>query len=267
MEQTQHLIMEEKHWKMAPGERSRAGPAAKLCLLKLLELWDLAGQAAMCSTASWSEEAVFPRPGGWMPHFSLMAQPSLQVVEGMEKNPASLEETLTGAAASQETCRPLPHLSSLLCTILEEAASPGGFWELSHKWRSESSTICSICFLLQDYIFYLEPEKLESGKGKCSYDPKVDTVSALISESRGSLVPVLPALGRGSMQVGWNNCSHQEQGSCSATPACFSWPGTWPSRGGDRGCRPVPASRTLWDGHRQWLLVVWRLPTRSGAGN
>ncbi|XP_009322563.1 PREDICTED: semaphorin-3F [Pygoscelis adeliae] len=33
-----------------------------------------------------------------------------------------------------------------------------------------------------DYIFYLEPDKLESGKGKCSYDPKVDTVSALINE-------------------------------------------------------------------------------------
>ncbi|KFV06602.1 Semaphorin-3F, partial [Pterocles gutturalis] len=31
-------------------------------------------------------------------------------------------------------------------------------------------------------IFYLEPDKLESGKGKCSYDPKVDTVSALINE-------------------------------------------------------------------------------------
>uniref|UniRef100_A0A8D2NLW4 Semaphorin 3F n=1 Tax=Zonotrichia albicollis TaxID=44394 RepID=A0A8D2NLW4_ZONAL len=34
----------------------------------------------------------------------------------------------------------------------------------------------------KDYIFYLEPDKLESGKGKCSYDPKVDTVSALINE-------------------------------------------------------------------------------------
>lgn len=35
---------------------------------------------------------------------------------------------------------------------------------------------------LQDYIFYLEPERLESGKGKCPYDPKLDTTSALISE-------------------------------------------------------------------------------------
>uniref|UniRef100_A0A8C4LVC8 Semaphorin 3F n=1 Tax=Equus asinus asinus TaxID=83772 RepID=A0A8C4LVC8_EQUAS len=34
----------------------------------------------------------------------------------------------------------------------------------------------------QDYIFYLEPERLESGKGKCPYDPKLDTASALISE-------------------------------------------------------------------------------------
>uniref|UniRef100_A0A8C4LUP2 Semaphorin 3F n=1 Tax=Equus asinus TaxID=9793 RepID=A0A8C4LUP2_EQUAS len=33
-----------------------------------------------------------------------------------------------------------------------------------------------------DYIFYLEPERLESGKGKCPYDPKLDTASALINE-------------------------------------------------------------------------------------
>lgn len=149
-----------------------------------------------------------------MPHFNLMAQPGLQVVEGMEKHPASLEESLTRASASWETCRQTPcvahpHLSSLLCTILEEAVSPGELWELSREWRGKTLTSCSICFLLQDYIFYLEPDKLESGKGKCSYDPKVDTVSALISESCGSLVPVLPVLGRGNMEVGWNNCSHQ----------------------------------------------------------
>lgn len=46
------------------------------------------------------------------------------------------------------------------------------------------------CLLFQDYIFYLEPEKLESGKGKCSYDPKVDTVSALISEFLGCIISV-----------------------------------------------------------------------------
>lgn len=87
-----------------------------------------------------------------MPHFSLMAQPSRQVVEGMEKHPASLEESLTGASASQETCRRTPcvvhpHLSLMLCTILEEAASPGGLWELSHQWRGESLT----------YLLYLLP--------------------------------------------------------------------------------------------------------------
>lgn len=34
----------------------------------------------------------------------------------------------------------------------------------------------------KEYIFYLEPDRLESGKGKCSYDPKLDSVSALIHE-------------------------------------------------------------------------------------
>ncbi|XP_060691386.1 semaphorin-3F isoform X1 [Hemiscyllium ocellatum] len=33
----------------------------------------------------------------------------------------------------------------------------------------------------QDYIFHLEPGKVESGKGKCSYDPKLDSVSSLIN--------------------------------------------------------------------------------------
>lgn len=42
---------------------------------------------------------------------------------------------------------------------------------------------------LQDYIFYLEPERLESGKGKCPYDPKLDTASALISECPAALRP------------------------------------------------------------------------------
>lgn len=78
------------------------------------------------------------------------------------------------------------HLFSLLGSILEEAASPGGLCKVPQGRRSERLTSFSVCFLLQDYIFYLEPDKLESGKGKCSYDPKVDTVSALISESCSS---------------------------------------------------------------------------------
>lgn len=37
-------------------------------------------------------------------------------------------------------------------------------------------------FVLQEYIFRLEPGKVDSGKGKCPYDPKLNSVSALISE-------------------------------------------------------------------------------------
>lgn len=101
------------------------------------------------------------------------------------------------------------HLFLLLGSILEEAASPGGLRKVPQGWRGERLTSFSICFPLQDYIFYLEPDKLESGKGKCSYDPKVDTVSALISESCSSPGLALPALGRGNMQARWDNCSHR----------------------------------------------------------
>ena len=37
-------------------------------------------------------------------------------------------------------------------------------------------------FPFQEYIFHLEPGRVDSGKGKCSYDPKLNSVSALISE-------------------------------------------------------------------------------------
>ncbi|XP_043934091.1 semaphorin-3F isoform X2 [Protopterus annectens] len=33
----------------------------------------------------------------------------------------------------------------------------------------------------KDNIFYMEPQKFESGKGKCSYDPKLNSVSTLIN--------------------------------------------------------------------------------------
>lgn len=36
--------------------------------------------------------------------------------------------------------------------------------------------------LWQEYIFRLEPGNEDSGKGKCPYDPKLNSVSALISE-------------------------------------------------------------------------------------
>ncbi|KAG8436178.1 hypothetical protein GDO86_007326 [Hymenochirus boettgeri] len=34
----------------------------------------------------------------------------------------------------------------------------------------------------KDYVFHLETDRVESGKGKCAYDPKLDSVSALINE-------------------------------------------------------------------------------------
>lgn len=61
---------EEKHWKMTPGERNTVGPAAELSQAVPSCAADqtlpaeaagtvyLAGQAVMCSVASWSEEAV-----------------------------------------------------------------------------------------------------------------------------------------------------------------------------------------------------------------
>ena len=49
-------------------------------------------------------------------------------------------------------------------------------------WLWDSLDDAAPLSALQDYVFYLEPEKLESGKGKCPYDPKLDTASALISE-------------------------------------------------------------------------------------
>lgn len=91
------------------------------------------------------------------------------------------------------------HPSLLLSSILEKAASPNGLWKVPQGWRGHGLTGSPVCFLLQDYIFYLEPDKLESGKGKCSYDPKVDTVSALISKSCSSLGLALPVLGGGNM--------------------------------------------------------------------
>lgn len=39
-----------------------------------------------------------------------------------------------------------------------------------------------VVILWQEYIFRLEPGNEDSGKGKCPYDPKLNSVSALISE-------------------------------------------------------------------------------------
>lgn len=92
-----------------------------------------------------------------------------------------------GASASQETCRPLVWSICIRPHIWAPSWRRPPLWKVPQGWRGKSLSSSLVCFLFQDYIFYLEPDKLESGKGKCSYDPKVDTVSALISESCSSL--------------------------------------------------------------------------------
>lgn len=50
--------------------------------------------------------------------------------------------------------------------------------------RKENNKMINVFPLpLQEYIFRLEPGKVDSGKGKCPYDPKLNSVSALISKS------------------------------------------------------------------------------------
>ncbi|XP_038628306.1 semaphorin-3F isoform X2 [Tachyglossus aculeatus] len=61
---------------------------------------------------------------------------------------------------------------------LTQTLQPGG----RGSRAAETSSVIPTPAEHKDYIFYLEPEKLESGKGKCPYDPKVDSVSALINE-------------------------------------------------------------------------------------
>lgn len=72
-------------------------PLARPCLPKLMERRELE-VTKMCTRAGQDKEVAgrrcLPRsrPGGWMPHFSLLAQPSLRVVEGTEEHTATLEE-------------------------------------------------------------------------------------------------------------------------------------------------------------------------------
>lgn len=53
----------------------------------------------------------------------------------------------------------------------------------------------------QQYIFRLEPGKVDSGKGKCPYDPKLNSVSALISKYLFSLLSLAQALLSGPLTV------------------------------------------------------------------
>ncbi|KAE8611853.1 hypothetical protein XENTR_v10012619 [Xenopus tropicalis] len=70
----------------------------------------------------------------------------------------------------------------------------GNFIRLIQPWNRTHLYVCGtgaynpVCTYInrgrkaQDYVFYLEPDRVESGKGKCAYDPKLDSVSALINE-------------------------------------------------------------------------------------
>lgn len=58
------------------------------------------------------------------------------------------------------------------------------------RWRVLNllPSLYDFFFPFQEEIFHLEPGKVESGKGKCSYDPKLNSVSALISKYHLGLV-------------------------------------------------------------------------------
>ncbi|MGH0168614.1 UNVERIFIED_CONTAM: hypothetical protein FKN15_054872, partial [Acipenser sinensis] len=69
----------------------------------------------------------------------------------------------------------------------------GNFIRLIEPWNRTHLYVCGtgaynpICTYINrgrkplEYIFHLEPGKVDSGKGKCSYDPKLNSVSALIN--------------------------------------------------------------------------------------
>ncbi|XP_040262833.1 semaphorin-3F isoform X4 [Bufo bufo] len=61
-------------------------------------------------------------------------------------------------------------------------------WNRTHLYACGTGAYNPVCTYInrgrkaQDYVFYLDPDRVESGKGKCAYDPKLDSVSALINE-------------------------------------------------------------------------------------
>lgn len=75
--------------------------------------------------------------------------------------------------------------------FFETVGKPGKLHEAETRQQSIISNVCyrlinvdSACFPppFQEYIFRLEPGKVDSGKGKCPFDPKLNSVSALISK-------------------------------------------------------------------------------------
>ncbi|CAL8339788.1 unnamed protein product [Lota lota] len=74
-----------------------------------------------------------------------------------------------------------------VCTYVNRGRKPQSAMHLQmpqaggRNSRSAEATAVHETLGLKEYIFQLEPGKLDSGKGKCSYDPKLNSVSALIN--------------------------------------------------------------------------------------
>uniref|UniRef100_A0A4W5K3J9 Semaphorin 3F n=1 Tax=Hucho hucho TaxID=62062 RepID=A0A4W5K3J9_9TELE len=84
-------------------------------------------------------------------------------------------------------------IHSCLSMFVPMQGECGNFIRLIEPWNRTHLYVCGtgaynpICTYVnrghkaQEYIWHLEPGKVESGKGKCSYDPKLNSVSALIN--------------------------------------------------------------------------------------
>lgn len=59
-------------------------------------------------------------------------------------------------------------------------------WDTDLFMNSPRTLPCDILtiYFLQDYLFRLVPGYVDSGKGKCSYDPKQENIAVLIRKSR-----------------------------------------------------------------------------------
>lgn len=79
----------------------------------------------------------------------------------------------------------IPHLPSVHVGLAGVRSLHRFPYTRESQWHDEQCWIyCRVhtIFPFQEEIFHLEPGKVESGKGKCSYDPKLSSISALISE-------------------------------------------------------------------------------------
>uniref|UniRef100_A0AAQ5ZIJ9 Sema domain, immunoglobulin domain (Ig), short basic domain, secreted, (semaphorin) 3Fb n=1 Tax=Amphiprion ocellaris TaxID=80972 RepID=A0AAQ5ZIJ9_AMPOC len=90
---------------------------------------------------------------------------------------------------------PLSERRRMECLVSGKDANEecANFIRLIEPWNRTQLYVCGtgaynpVCTFVnrgrkpQEEIFHLEPGKVESGKGKCSYDPKLNSVSALIN--------------------------------------------------------------------------------------